>query len=226
MSKNSHFIIGVSLGVGIQPTALAVVEQIIDSGGNWLAKTRALELRHLERLPAQTSYPDTVERVATLLSSSEIDENEGCGDVGVVLDTTGSGRAILELFKRAAIRPIVVTITGAGVREEQVEFDDWRLPKVELVGTLRVAYESERLRMAKSLELVPDLLNELREFKMRPPRIDPNDPESWRENEFDDLIFAVGLATWRASRIVPSPEEVRGRYDKRRPLRSGRWMSA
>ena len=83
MSRHSHFIVGVSIGTGIEPTALAVVEQIIDSGGNWLAKTRALELRHLERLPAQTSYPDTVERVATLLSSSEIDENEGCGDVGV-----------------------------------------------------------------------------------------------------------------------------------------------
>ncbi len=226
MSGHSHFIIGVSLGIGIQPTAIAVVEQIIDSGGNWLAKTRALELRHLERLPAQTSYPDTVERVATLLSSPEIDEGEGCGEASVVLDVTGSGRAILELFKRSNIRVVTVSIVGAGVREEQVEFDDWRLPKVELVGTLRVAYETERLRMAKSLELVPDLLNELREFKMRPPRIDPNDPESWRENEFDDLIFAVGLAAWRASRIVPSPEEVRGRYDKKRRLQAKSWMSA
>ena len=100
------------------------------------------------------------------------------------------------------------------------------VPKVELVGVLRVAYETKRLRMAKSLELVPDLLNELREFKMRPPRIDANDPESWRVNEFDDLIFAVGLATWRANRYVPSPEAVRGRYDKRRPHRAKSWMSA
>ena len=85
---------------------------------------------------------------------------------------------------------------------------------------LRVAYETERLRMAKSLELVPDLLDELREFKMRPPRIDSSDPESWRENEFDDLVFAVGL------RYVPTPQAVRDRYDKRRPPRSKSWMSA
>ncbi len=226
MSRHSHVIVGVSIGTGIEPTALAIVEQIIDSGGNWLAKTRALELRHLERLPAQTSYPDTVERVATLLSSAEIDEGETCGDAGVVLDVSGAGRAILELFKRANIRFVTVGIVGADVREEEVEFNDWRLPKVELVGVLRVAYETKRLRMAKSLELVPDLLNELRSFKMRPPRIDPNDPESWRENEFDDLIFAVGLATWRASRIVPSPEMVRGRYDERRAHRARSWMSA
>ena len=226
MSGHSHFIVGISLGVGIQPTALAVIEQIIDSGGTWSSKTRALELRHLERLPAQTSYPDTVERVTTLLSLPEIDEGEGCGDVGVLIDVTGSGRAIVELFKRADITPVVVNITGAGVIEEEVKFNDWRLPKVELVGALRVAYETERLRMASSLELVPDLLAELREFKMKPPRIDANDPESWRENEFDDLVFAVGLATWRASRIVPSAEWVRGRYDKKRPARSGSWMSA
>ena len=29
MSRHSHFIIGVSIGVGIQPTALCVIEQII-----------------------------------------------------------------------------------------------------------------------------------------------------------------------------------------------------
>ena len=226
MSRHSHFIIGVSIGTGIEPTALAVVEQIIDSGGNWLAKTRALELRHLERLPAQTSYPEMVECVATLLSSAEIDEGEGCGEAAVMLDVTASGRAICELFKRANIRFVTVNITSAGVLEEEVKFDDWRLPKVELVGALRVAYEAERLRMARSLELVPDLLNELREFKMKPPRIDANDPESWRENEFDDLVFAVGLATWRASRVVPSPDEVRGRYDKRRQHRAKSWMSA
>ncbi len=215
MSRHSHFIVGVSIGTGIEPTAIAVVEQIIDSGGTWLAKTRALELRHLERLPAQTSYPDTVERVATLLSSPEIDEGEGCGEAGVVVDVTGSGRAILELFKRANIKLVTVNITGAGVREEEVEPRDWRIPKVELVGNLQVMYQTERLKMAKSLELVSTLVDELRDFKMRPPRIDPSDPETWREGQFDDLVFAVALAAWRASRHVPIPQAVKDHWDRR-----------
>jgi hypothetical protein len=65
--------------------------------------------------------------------------------------------------------------------EEEVEWNTWRVPKVELIGTLRVVTETERLKMAKSLELVPTFLDELRNLRMRPPRIDPSDPESWRE---------------------------------------------
>lgn len=66
--------------------------------------------------------------------------------------------------------------------------------------------------MAKSLDLAPALIDELRDFKMRPPRIDPNDPESWRDAESDDLVFAVALACWRASRHVPYPKIKRDRY--------------
>ena len=50
---------------------------------------------------------------------------------------------------------------GAGEREEQVTWD-WHVPKIELVGALRVVFEAERLKMGKDLELVPTLLNELR----------------------------------------------------------------
>ena len=35
-------------------------------------------------------------------------------------------------------------------------------------------YETERLKMAKSLELVPTFLDELRNFKMRPPPTMPS----------------------------------------------------
>ncbi len=212
MSRHPHFIISASLGEGIQPTALAVVEQEIVKGRSWRAENKALRLRHLERLPLQESYPDIVARVSTLLEAPEVKDEEQCGGAQVVFDVTGSGRAILELFEAAEIKPIVVTITGA--LEEKVDSNDWRVPKVELVGALRVVYETERLKMAKSLELVPTLLDELRGFKMRPPRIDPNDPESWREGQFDDLVFAVALAAWRASRHVPTPQTIRDHWNE------------
>ncbi len=61
--------------------------------------------------------------------------------------TTGqiSGRTIIELFEHVDIRPVVVRIVGGGQREEQVKpASDWNVPKLELVGALRVAYEAER----------------------------------------------------------------------------------
>ncbi len=89
------------------------------------------------------------------------------------------------------------------------------MPKVELVGALRVLYETDRFPMARKVGLMEKLLTELREFKMRPPRIDPADPESWREGQFDDLVFAVALAAWRASRHVPAPQFVRDRWNEK-----------
>ena len=56
MSKHSHFIIGASLGVGVQPTAIAVVEQKLLTGNRHQAQTVALHLRHLERQPLDATY--------------------------------------------------------------------------------------------------------------------------------------------------------------------------
>ena len=159
-----------------------------------------------------------------MLDTPEIKDVEKCGGAEVVLDITGPGRAILDLFTRAEIRPVVVRIVGAGQREEQVKPTwDWHVPKAELIGVQRVAYEDERLKLAGELELVPILLNEYHEFKMRSSRINPGDPEAWRETEHDDLVFAVALAAWRADRHVPTPQIIRERYDKKQKRVGSAW---
>ncbi len=214
MSKGTHFIIAASLGEGIQPTALAVVAQEVVKGSSWGAENKALQLRYLERRPLQENYPDIVARISKLLEAPEVKDEERCGGAEVVLDVTGSGRAILELFEGAEVTPIVVTITG--VLEEEVDSNDWRVPRVELVGALRVVYETERLKMAKGIDHLETLLGELREFKKRPTRIDPSAPETWREGQFDDLVFAVALAAWRANRHVPIPQEIQDHWDEER----------
>ena len=66
------------------------------------------------------------------------------------------------------------------------------------------------------LELVTTLVDELTNFKMRPPRIDPSDPETWREGQFDDLVFAVALAAWRASRHIPTPSVIQDHWREAR----------
>ncbi len=224
MSKHPHFIVGASLGTGMQPTAIAVIEQEVLKGSRWLPETGALRLKYLDRVPLEASYPEIVTRISTLLEAPEIKDGETCGTPDVILDVTGSGKAIIELFKRAEIKAVLVKIVGAGAEEDEHEANDWRVPKVELVGALRVVYEAERLKMAKGLDLVKTLVRELGEFKMRPPRIDPKDPESWREGQFDDLVFAVALAVWRASRRVPTPQVILDRYERaKRKQRGSAW---
>ena len=183
-------------------------------------------MRHLARIPLDASYPDTVERIGKIIAAPEIEAQERCYGPIVVLDITGSGMPIVGLFERADIRPILVSISGSSAREEQIEFtarswspyssaakfNDWRIPKIDLVGNLRIMFEAGRLQMAQQLDLVPMLMDELRAFKMRPPRIDPNDPETWREGQSDDLIFAVAVGAWRANRYTPVIKPAEERY--------------
>ena len=130
------------MGAGTQPTAISVLEQEVLKGERWSAETSALRLRYLERVPVEENYLKIVERITTLMKTPGIKDGEKCGETDVVLDVTGSGRAIVELFERAEIKPIAVNITGVGTIEDEVSFQNWRVPKIELVGLFRVVYEA------------------------------------------------------------------------------------
>jgi hypothetical protein len=226
MSKHPHFIIGASLGEGKQPTTVAVLEQEVVKNSRWPAETNALLLRHLERVP-DASYPDVVRRIGKLLESKELKDCEACGKTEVMLDITGSGRPVLDLFDRATIKPLVVQIGGVEELESVVgKWRHWRLPKTELVGVLRVLWESDHFKMAKELDLVPSLLQELDEFKYKPPPINEHDPESWREGANDDLVFATAVAAWRAYKYVPLPDAIRRESARKRRARykGGTWQ--
>ncbi len=55
----------------------------------------AYEVRHLERLPLGTSYPEVVEQVRTLLDTPPLKDN-----TELAIDATGVGAAVVDLFAR------------------------------------------------------------------------------------------------------------------------------
>ena len=97
--------------------------------------------------------------------------------------------------------PISVLITG-GAGENRSDDGIWRLAKTELVGTLQVAMQTNKLKVAKKLPLIATFVEELENFKMRTPVLKPDD-EVWREGQHDDLVFAVGIASWWADHNIP-----------------------
>lgn len=198
--KDLHFIVGASIGSGSDSTAIAIIEQEIWEESRYRAKTHELRLRHLDRLPLEGGWPETVTHFDALLKRVEIKDAEGFGRVDVILDITGASKAIVGLFEGARIKPHTVTIAGT---EEDVRGNDWRVPKMELVGNLVMLYQSEKLKMASELDLTDTFIKELKNFRLRPPPVDPKDPEAWRERQHDDLIFAVAVAAWRAHKHVP-----------------------
>ena len=209
-----HYIVGVDIGLTMEPTALAVVEQEsrrMKSG----TECTALRLRHLERLPLDAGYPQLVERVKETFD--KLKDDEGSYETDLLVDVTGVGRAVAPLMKKAELRPILVTISG-GTEEIETAPADWKVPKTELIGNLQVAFQTAKLKAARSLELVPTFIEELENFKMKPPTLRPDDFESWREGNHDDLIFAVGLCVWHANKNTPYPRAGWGRerYEEKR----------
>ncbi len=69
------FCVGLDLGQSADYTALAVVQSVTEespAGGH----RKALHLRHLERYPLRTPYPEIAGKVAALVRSPELSPTE------------------------------------------------------------------------------------------------------------------------------------------------------
>src|SRR5215831_16750818 len=92
------FIVGVDLGQVADYTAIAAVELLPPE----------IHLRHLERLPLGTPYPTVVTHVRGLLATPPLN-NAG---TLLVIDQTGVGRAVFDLFAQGGLAPFGATLTG------------------------------------------------------------------------------------------------------------------
>jgi hypothetical protein len=196
-----HFVVGVDLGQSQDFTALAIVEEVrtatMDEGTR-LQVERALHLRYLERVPLGTRYPDVIAHVLGLLDRPPLSR-----EMPLVVDRTGVGSAVVDMFTAAGVRPYAVTITGGDAVVSEAYHV--KLPKRELVGQLVALYHGGRLKVAESLPLVPTLVEELLNFRVKVNLKTAHDSyEAWRESVHDDLILAVALACWHAEN-TPEP---------------------
>src|SRR5437899_56723 len=112
---NNNYYVGLDLGQKGDHTAIAVVEDWeqevggVDRVTYEVKKRRRLDVRHLERVPLGTPYPDIVERVCELVRVPELK-----GRCVVVVDSTGVGAPVVDLLRRAPLEAwlVAVTITG------------------------------------------------------------------------------------------------------------------
>jgi hypothetical protein len=199
--------IGLDLGQSQDFTALAVIYQVpareVDRS------KRELHLRHLERYPLRTPYPDIVTQVSGLLTDSRLSVTEPDplrariieSKPSLVIDNTGVGVAVSDLFKKQGLRFASVTITG-GDRAHRTS-GTWRVPKRDLVAALEVPFHTQRLKVAEGLQLWPVLKEELLSFRRKIDLRTAHDSyEHWRESDHDDLVLASALACWNATKPI------------------------
>lgn len=180
-----NYILGLDLGQSQDYTAIAIVEKVQSQ----------YHVRKLERTRG-TSYPDIVARVKSILIKFR--------GATLVVDQTGVGAPVVDMFEEAGMRPTGVHITGGdhatnngyGAHGEAPR--RWRTPKRDLVGTLQVLLQNKRLKIAPG-PLSDTLAAEMLNFKVK---IDPETAHdgysAWREADHDDLVLATALACWFA----------------------------
>ncbi|MFA5354715.1 MAG: hypothetical protein WC291_10835 [Thermodesulfovibrionales bacterium] len=188
MDREHRFFVGLDLGQASDYTAINVQEQ------QWNEeKTRyEYKLRYLERFRG-VPYPDVVKKVSAMMLSEKL---QGASEPPrLILDKTGVGAPVADMFRIGPIRPIEITITGG--QNVNVVPKGYNVPKRDLVFALLGVYQGGRFKASNALPLAKVFLDELMGFKVKIDIKTGHDSyEAWREGIHDDLVLSVALATW------------------------------
>jgi len=113
----------------------------------------------------------------------------------LVLDATGVGRAVADMFR--PLNPINVVITG-GLAERR----DWEsgsgyyhVAKIQLVSRLQALLNNSALHISAQLPEVVTLVNELGNFRAN---ISDSGIATFgaRSGQHDDLVLSLALGSW------------------------------
>jgi hypothetical protein len=187
---------GLDLGQAGEYTALAVLERTMGPDPERGGEVAHYAVRHLERFPLEAAYTAVCRRLRELFSDPPLRNS------AIVVDQTGVGKAVVDMIRGIGL-PVGltrVTIT-AGHAAGKAEGGGWLVPKLALVGTLQVLFQSRRLHIASALPDAATLRRELLTFRTRVPAAKGNETlEVWRERPHDDLVLAAAVAAWQGER--------------------------
>ncbi len=150
-----------------------------------------LSLRHLERIPLGTRYPQVVERVVALMRTPPL-----AGNSFLVVDASGVGTPVVDMFRAALAEVVEIVITGG----TEVTFDPdgsrrYKVPKRDLVSSIQALLQASRLRIAAGMPEAQTLVNELLNFQLTiTERM--HDTYEGRQGSHDDLVLSVAMAVW------------------------------
>jgi hypothetical protein len=205
LPRRTRYVVGVDLGQSTDPTAVAVLEHVIgvtDTGSEFdrhcgltehlQTKTEQINVRHLKRLPLGLSYPSVVEHVSNTLSRPPLCGNQNQRPAELVIDETGVGRAVGDIFNTSGLRPIRVSIT-AGHEVTAQGGRRWHVAKTRLISTLDAMLHTGTLRFAEALNESAVMREELKDFRRHVGAAGRFSYEA-RTGKHDDLVLAVAIA--------------------------------
>jgi hypothetical protein len=199
------FYFGLDLGQTTDPTAGVVLE----SEGE--GEARIYLIRHIEEFALGTPYPCIIDQVQGLLAKPPLHKH-----CTLVIDHTGVGRAIYDMFAEAKLSPIGITITAGKAWHRDSE-TQYVVAKELLVGIVQKFLQRERLRSSVRVKHSRLLQQELRNFRVKLTKSanEQYGPDV-RESQHDDVVLATAVALWYAEHPCPPAREALPLYRRSR----------
>ncbi len=153
LSKPSFFV-GLDLGQSQDFSAIAVMEM-----HGFTKDTYKFNCRHLQRWKLRTPYQVIVADTVKMMNSREL--QQGRTRPVLAIDATGVGPPNIDLFKRERMNARLEPIQITGGNEVTKENGTTRVPKRDLVSTVQVYLQNQRLKIATELPEAETLIREL-----------------------------------------------------------------
>lgn len=196
--------VGVDLGQARDYTAICVME--FQPGVTYI---RGLERMNHLPYTATEDKPSIVRRVREIMAIPHL------SDAQLLIDFTGVGRPVFDIFTQAGLKPIAIGITGGNAVHPAPK--GYNVPKRDLVFSLVAMFQSGTLKIPAMSPEAQTLVNELMAFKMKIKSATMHDSyEAWREQDHDDLVLACSLPSWYYA--------YKYQRVKKRPASQGRWI--
>jgi hypothetical protein len=204
-----HFRVCLDLGQSQDYTAPAIL--LCPFTWKEVSPSNPVKLIHCERIPLHTAYPDIVDYTKDELfprvrryAADELAKLHPRmrgpePRVTLVVDHSGVGRPVVDLFRRAGLRPVAITITS-GVDVTGSAYDGWKVPLYDLVDGLALAVRHPAtLAIASALPDLPHLLKEFETFERKLTKAGTSQTfGNFREHSHDDQLFAIAIGLWHA----------------------------
>jgi len=143
-------------------------------------------VRHIERLPAETAYPDIISRLKE--HQYKIEHRV---PTYYIVDVTEIGPLVVDYIRQGLKRydMIIAGAFTAGARESGYDDMSFFVPKSHVVSTLQLLLQARRLHLLNTVEaraLGEDLLR----YRIKPG----SDISGFKVGAQDDLVSALGIA--------------------------------
>ena len=227
LKRRVNYVVGVDLGQSSDPTAIAVIERqrgVMDAGSPFERHTglsthlqtpaEFIDVRHLERLPLGMSYPAVVQHVADLLARPPLCRDENHPAAELIIDETGVGRAVGDIFIDAGMKPKRITITAGSEATSGHGRDRFYVAKTVLISNVDAMLHTGTLRFASALSEADAMKDELLDFRRKLSDAG-RATYAARTGRHDDLVLAVAIACWWINNEYESPMAMTGTYGQR-----------